>query len=78
MFERGGKGWREFQATFNKAYEKPKWRRCYRLIGDISFKDKKAFRPLQAADIAAYQLHKERPRQRVSIHLLLGQIPRVY
>ena len=40
----------------------PTWRNEHRVLG-LSFNNKRDFSPLQAADILAYELHKEVPRQ---------------
>ena len=63
-YEQGANGWREFHETYKKEYANAHNRQYYRLLGDVSFRDKKRFTPLQAADIVAFQMHKERPRQR--------------
>lgn len=60
-YERGARGWREFQTTYDKMCAHPPARAFYRLIGNLELKDKAASTPLQAADFVAYTVHKGRP-----------------
>lgn len=59
-FERGACGWKQFQQTYDKAYDDPRLRKAYRMLGGLELKDKRLYPPLQPADIAAYALYKGR------------------
>ena len=61
VFESGTRGAHNFLAAYQAIHEKYRARLD---LGPLSFADKKKCLPLQAADILAYELHKEIPRHR--------------
>jgi hypothetical protein len=60
--EAGAKGAGALQLVHAEDSKFPSWRNEHRVLG-LSFNNKRDFLPLQAADILAYELHKDIPRQ---------------
>jgi hypothetical protein len=62
IFESGVKGKGQVMKVFDKAYEDANLRKK-RYMLSLGYKDKRDFRPLQAADILAYELYRHLPIQ---------------
>ena len=62
VFESGAKGSGQILKVFNSNVRYLEMKERYRLLS-LRFEDKRALLPLQAADIIAYELYKEMPRQ---------------
>lgn len=62
VFESGDRGWGEVKRVYDQAYNNPEHRQKLRMMSLISG-SKEEFEPLQAADILAYELYKQWPRQ---------------
>ena len=60
--EDGARGRSAIQLIFEEDSKTTNWRDAMRILS-LSFKDKRAFLPLQAADILAYELYKQGLRQ---------------
>ena len=60
--ESGAKGAGALQLIHAEDSKFPSWHNEHRVLG-LSFNDKRIFLPLQAADILAYELYKDVPRQ---------------
>jgi hypothetical protein len=60
--ETGAKGSSTLQLLFEEDSKIPEWQQEHRII-KLSFRDKRLFLPLQAADILAYELYKQSMRQ---------------
>jgi hypothetical protein len=62
IFEGGVKGKGQVMKAFDRSYEDAEVRKKHRLLS-LGYKDKRDFRPLQAADILAYELYRHLPIQ---------------
>lgn len=60
--ERGARGCGALQLIHAEDSKFPEWHYNHRILG-LSFRDKRVFLPLQAADILAYELWKQSARQ---------------
>jgi hypothetical protein len=61
VFESGAEGVGQVAHAFNEIIREPGAQNHFRPLS-VAFRDKRQFAPLQAADILAYELHKQSPR----------------
>ena len=62
MMEKGCRGAGALLSIYRNESREPDWVANNRIVG-LSFDDKRVFLPLQAADILAYEIHKQARRQ---------------